>query len=90
MYKVIAIAPTVYQLSSVNHFGPAVKQLGGSYRFEKEFESEEQAKDYLIERAKMYFDEEAELNEAISDIESCGRVRMDAVSGGIEFFEDEE
>jgi hypothetical protein len=38
----------------------------------------------------MYFESENELNEAISDIENYGSLRMDAVCASIEEVEEEE
>ena len=54
MKKVIAIAPTSYQLKSVRNFGSEVTSLkNGSHVFEKFFETEKEAKEYLIERAEL-------------------------------------
>lgn len=57
--KVIVKTPavTAYQSSNLREFGSTgFKELGnGKYRFEKEFDSAEEAKDYLIERARFYW-----------------------------------
>jgi len=83
-YKITAMAPTVYQYGSLRHFGGDIKKHGnGSFSINIEFETEQQAKDYLIERVSYYSDTEEELNEAIERIERCGSVQMDAVSGYI-------
>jgi len=87
MKKVIAIAPTVYQLRSVNAFGASKKTGNGSFIFEQVFETEQEAKQYLIERAQLYFENEDELTEAIESIEKYGSLTMDAVTGGISDFE---
>ena len=86
MYKVIAEAPTVYQLNSVRQFGnPVVHYGNGTHVFTRSFVSREQAKEYLKERAMLYFDEEEnELEKALSDIEDNGVLRIDAVQGRIE------
>jgi len=85
MKKVIAIAPTSYQLKSVRNFGSEVTSLkNGSHVFEKFFETEKKAKEYLIVRAELYFEEESKLENAIEEIEKYGSVRLDAVKGSIE------
>ena len=53
MYKIIAIAPTTYQLNSLRAFGITYKALGnGSYKAVEEFDSEKEAKKYLEGRAR--------------------------------------
>lgn len=82
--KVQAIAPTTYQLMSVRNFGSPVRHLAnGSHIFEQEFNSEEDAKEYLIGRAELYFEEEDKLDKAIEDINLYGQVTLDAVTGHI-------
>jgi hypothetical protein len=93
-FKVTATAPTAYQLNSVRAFGYNVKSLGnGSHRFEQEFETEEEAKNYLIERANKYWENsdmsEQELNEMIEEINTYGSVTFDAVTGRIEEVEED-
>jgi hypothetical protein len=90
MYKVIATAPTTYQLNSVRQFGsPITSHRDGSHVFSQSFETEEMAKEYLKERAHLYYkDTEEELNEAIDDIEMYGCLSIDAVTASIE--EEEE
>jgi hypothetical protein len=92
-FKVTATAPTTYQFNSVKRFGYNVKSLGnGSHRFEQEFETEQEAKEYLIERANMYWENsdmsEQELKEMLSDIEKYGMLTLDAVTGRVEEIEE--
>ncbi len=91
-YQVKATAPTVYQLQSVSLFGSPIKSNMEAITFKSEiFDTEQEAKEYLIKRAEMYFDsDEKELNEAINDINKYGSLRMDAASGGIYEVEEEE
>ena len=92
-YQVKATAPTSYQLQSVRLFGSPIKSnMDGSHTFKSEiFDTEQEAKDYLIKRAEMYFDsDERELNEAINDINKYGSLSMDAASGGVYEVEEEE
>jgi len=86
MYKVIATAPTTYQLNSVRQFGsPITSHKDGSHVFSQSFETEERAKEYLKERAHLYYNNtEEELNEAIDDIEMYGCLSIDAVTASIE------
>ena len=84
MYKVIAEAPTVYQLNSVSQFGSPIVHYNGTHLFTRSFVSMEQAKEYLKERALLYFDEENELDRAFSDIQDNGVLRIDAVQARIE------
>jgi hypothetical protein len=90
-FKITATAPTTYQLQSLRLFGLNVKSYAnGSHVGEEVFTTEQEAKDFLIKRAEMYFESENELNEAISDIENYGSLRMDAVCASIEEVEEEE
>jgi hypothetical protein len=90
-FKITATAPTTYQLQSLRLFGLNVKSYAnGSHFGEEFFNTEEEAKAFLIKRAEMYFESENELNEAISDIENYGSLRLDAVCGNIEEVEEEE
>lgn len=90
-FKIKAIAPTSYQLRSLLAFGMQYKALGnGSYVAISEiFDTEEEAKAYLEKRADMYYENENELNEALSDIE-CGVLTLDAVTARIEEIEESE
>jgi hypothetical protein len=86
MYKVIATAPTTYQLNSVRQFGsPITSHRDGSHVFSQSFETEEEAKEYLKRRAHLYYnDTEEELNEAMESIEKYGSLSIDAVTASIE------
>lgn len=90
-FKITATAPTSYQIGSLRLFGLNVKSYPtGSHVGEEVFDTEEEAKAFLTKRAEMYFEEENELNDAISSIQKYGSLRMDAVSGSIDEFEEEE
>ena len=83
-FRITATAPTTYQYRSLTHFGMHIISNGnGSHTAEQEFDTEEEAKEFLIERCNRYFENEDELLEAISDVEKYGMVRLDAVSGSI-------
>ena len=87
-YRIIATAPTVYQLSSIRAFGlPVVKQPNGSFIAEMGFASKDEAIDYLKERAWEYNNQdgagEAALNEMYEEIEN-GALSLDAVTATIE------
>ena len=90
-YQVKATAPTTYQLQSVRLFGSPIKSnMDGSHTFTSEiFDTEQEAKDYLINRAEMYFENEDELQEAINDINKYGSLSMDAATGGVYEVEEE-
>ena len=89
-YEVKAIAPTVYQLSSLTAFNLNTKQLGnGSIVGTAMFETEEDAREFLRDRAELYFENAPELHEALSDIE-CGCLTLDAVTAHIEKIEIDE
>ena len=83
-FRITAIAPTAYQYQSCALFGHPEKLGNGSFRFQQEFETEEEAKKYLIERAENYFDDQTELDDAIQHINNNGSVTLDAVTGYIE------
>ncbi len=94
--RISATAPTAYQLQSLRQFGMEVKNHGnGRYTATQDFETEEEAKDYLKEKAERYFDgnsnnDEANLIEALDRIEKYGSLRLDAVTASIEEIEIEE
>lgn len=95
-FKISAVAPTVYQSQSLRAFGMEVKKSGnGSFLSEQLFDTEAEAKAYLIVRAEKYFDgnsdnDEANLNEALDRLEKYGSLRLDAVTANIEEVEIEE
>ena len=85
MKKIIATAPTVYQYKSLTYFGMPIEDLpDGSFQAEQEFDSEQEAKEFLTQRAEMYFETEEELKDAIEDIKTYGILRLDAASAHIE------
>lgn len=95
-YKLITHAPTTYQRQSLHHFGLPTKAYGnGAYYSSKIFDSEEEAKEYLIERAENYYDghvdnNDEKLKEAIERIKEYGSVYLDAGYGKIEEIEVDE
>lgn len=87
--RITATAPTAYQSRSLSAFGmPVKKLLDGSYTSEEEFESYEEAKKYLIQKANDWYNShnttEDELDEMLSDIEMYGNLTLDAVTASIE------
>jgi len=95
-FKIEAIAPTSYQYGSLRNFGLEIKSyLNGKHVAEGIFDTEKEAKAYLVERAEMYFDgnsdgDEERLAEALESIEKYGSVYLDAVCGSIEEVEEVE
>lgn len=91
-FKVSATAPTVYQIQSLRHFGMDVKKHGnGSFSSEQVFDTEEEAKAYLVERAEKYYDEfEGQVDEHLEGIEKYGMLTIDAVTARIDEVENEE
>ncbi len=83
-FKVVAIAPTSYQFSSMLSFGTPYRKSGGRFIAEQEFDTEEEAKDYLRDRADMYYDDEQGLNNALYEINKYGFLTLDAVTASIE------
>lgn len=90
-FKITASAPTGYQLSSLKQFGMPVTDNGnGRLSSIMIYDTEQEAKDYLIERAKMYYDEyEGQVDPYIDDINQYGFLEIDAVSAYIFEIEDE-
>lgn len=91
-FKITATAPTAYQYNSLSRFGMNIKKRGnGSFTSEQVFDSEEEAKAYLVERAERYYDEyEGQVDEHLEDIEKYGQLTIDAVTAHIEEVEQEE
>lgn len=95
-FKITAVAPTSYQISSLRLFGLNVKSYpNGSHVGEEIFDTEKEAKDFLKKRAEMYFDgnsdnDEEELADALDRIERHGSVYLDAVCGRIDEVEEED
>lgn len=90
--RITATAPTSYQYNSLSRFGMTIKKNGnGSFSSEQVFDSEEEAKAYLVERAERYYDEfEGQVNEHLQDIEKYGMLTIDAVTARMEEIEIEE
>jgi hypothetical protein len=89
-FKITATAPTSYQLSSLKHFGMGFNENGnGSFSASKEFDTEEEAKEFLRGRAEMYNSEDpsgsdkkiADMNDSI---DKFGTLTLDAVTAHIE------
>lgn len=91
-FKIAATAPTSYQYNSLSRFGMTIKKNGnGSFSSEQVFDSEEEAKAYLVERAERYYDEfEGQVDEHLQDIEKYGMLTIDAVTARIDEVENEE
>jgi len=93
-YTIIATAPTVYQLSSLKAFGMGANKHGnGSFSASQEFDSEDEAKQYLRKRAEMYnsndpYGTEERLADMYRDIE-YGVLTLDAATAHIEEKENE-
>ena len=83
-YKIKAVTSTVYQLSSLRLFGMPVKSYPtGQHVAEMYFDTEEEAKGYLSNRAILYFDNEHDITKAITDIKTHGCLSLDAVTAEI-------
>ena len=88
-YIINATAPTVYQLNSLIAFGMGWKKhLDGSFSASKEFQNENEAKNYLRNRADQYNGEDPNGNEIrLADMYYCiekGHLTLDAVTAHIE------
>jgi len=93
-YKIIAHAPTVYQLSSLSLFGMGYdKNPGGSFSAEAEFEDLEDARKFLHSRLDKYRYEsdmtEDEYKDRAEDIDKHMVLCLDAVTASIERVGDE-
>jgi len=85
-FRIHAFVPTAYQYQSILNFGMPIKKHGnGCFTAHQDFDTEDEAKKYLIERAENYFEYESkELTEALEDIEQVGRLRLDACTASID------
>jgi hypothetical protein len=92
IYRVKATAPTVYQSQSLKHFGLQVKaHASGSYSVSTDYDTEEEAQAYLIDRAERYYCfEEEKLSKAIERIKQYGSLELDAAIAHIEEINEEE
>lgn len=90
MATITATAPTSYQLASLRLFGMPITSHGnGSHTASQEFDTVEEAKSYLIERAEMFFDgnsdnDEERLADAIDRVNKHGSLYLDAAYASIE------
>jgi len=91
-FRITAKAPTVYQFGSLMHFGMNYRKPGnGSFIASEDFYTEDEAKEYLKQRAEKYNDEdpcgsEQRMQDMYDDIEN-GTLTLDAVTGYIEEIE---
>jgi hypothetical protein len=82
--SISAIVPTVYQRNSLTHFGlPISKNPDGSFGICYSFKTKKEAKEYLINRAEIYFENEKDLNKAIKEIKKYNRLQLDAATANI-------
>ncbi|MFZ1786721.1 MAG: hypothetical protein WAT92_00355 [Saprospiraceae bacterium] len=91
-HRITATAPTAYQYQSLCKFNLNNNKNGnGSFTGTMDFYSEQDAKDYLINRAEMYYDEyEGQVDEHIEDIEKYGVLTIDAATARIEEIDQDE
>lgn len=91
-FKITATAPTSYQYNSLNRFGMSIKKnCNGSFSCEQVFDTEEEAKAYLVTRAERYYNEfEGQVDDHLQDIEKYGMLTIDAVTARIDDVENEE
>jgi hypothetical protein len=84
-FKIQAIAPTHYQLSSLTSFNLDNRMtMRGNIVGEGFFDTLEEAEQYLITRAEMYYDEyEGQVDEHIEQIKKYGSLEIDAVTAYI-------
>jgi hypothetical protein len=89
MYIIIAKAPTVYQLNSLRHFGLGFKENPkGGFTASGIFYTEQEAKDFLIQKAYEYYDAyEGEADEHIDYIKKSGSLSIDGAYADISEFD---
>lgn len=84
-YRITAQVPTAYQFQSIIGFGMEVKSsLNGSYYASQDFETLEEAKQYLIDRAEMYYDCDDRLDNMLDMIENYNMLELDSCRAFIE------
>jgi hypothetical protein len=66
------------------------KLFGGGYHASQDFDTLEEAQQFLIERAESYFEDENDLENALFDIHRYGVLGIDACTASIEAVEIEE
>lgn len=93
-YIINATAPTAYQLNSLSEFDMGYKaNRNGSFSASEEFDTEEEAKEYLRKRAEKFNDEHSESEEKLAEMYAdidCGCLTLDAVTAHIEEKNEEE
>jgi hypothetical protein len=83
-YRITAFVPTGYQLNSLTSFGMGfTKSGGGGFYASKDFDTKDEAKDFLRSRAQQLADTEEELSEMEEQIER-GYLQYDACTAYIE------
>lgn len=96
MYRITAKAPTTYQLNSLLAFGMGIKTVcNGSYWAEKEFDTKEQAQDYLKNCADIYNNEDPDgtderLADMMEGIKNSNCLKLDAVTAYIKEIESDD
>lgn len=86
MYKIKAVAPTAYQYTSLGWFNMPIKPVGnGSYISERLSDTEEEAKEYLTDIARNYYEfNDGKLEDALKDIAAAGILEIDTIVARIE------
>ena len=81
MFKITATTSLHYQLSALRHFNMPITHIGnGVHRATISFDTEEEAKEYLIGIAKRYYDEyEGQSDPYIDNIVTYGFLGIDGV-----------
>ena len=89
-FKIQAIANTQHSLSSLSRFNLENRMTPrGNIVGEGFFDTLEEAEQYLITRAEMYYDEyEGQVDEHIEQIKRSGSLEIDAVTAYIHEIED--
>lgn len=89
--QIRAIAPSSHTYSSLVKFGIPIKSyLNGLHVAKMEFDTIEDAEQYLINRAEMYYESEDELLNAIDDVLQYHQLTIDgAVAHIIDEYEEE-
>jgi hypothetical protein len=96
MFEITAKAPSSYQLNSLKAFNIGSVPLGnGAFQGHREFQSEQEATDFLCKQAEIYNDSDPcgsdrKLLEMYGSIELFGMLTLDAVTAYINPVEIEE
>lgn len=88
-YEVKAIAPTQYQRRALSRFNLNINEVGsGSFIGTAMFETIEDAKQFLRDRAELYYDEyPGQVDEHLDAIEGIDCLTIDTVTAHIEKIE---